>query len=112
MKSIEFCYWLQGYFELSQEVGLTKKQLECISKHIALVEKHEGLDTFTSWLLGFLESYELMGGTDMRASSVQIIVDKLGKKFKHEIDKVYPHKVELNKIHNPDVPFDNKVYRC
>lgn len=45
MKSHEFCYWLQGYFELrsaGKEVGgLDKDQVDCIAKHLALVFKHE-----------------------------------------------------------------------
>jgi len=42
MKSTEFCYWLQGYFELRRgEVHLTNEQVELIEKHLALVFKHE-----------------------------------------------------------------------
>lgn len=45
MKSVEFCYWLQGYFELyntsSTHPGLSSDQTECIRKHLAMVFKHE-----------------------------------------------------------------------
>lgn len=46
MKSTEFCYWLQGYFELRRGeaqagVSLTHEQVEIIEKHLALVFKHE-----------------------------------------------------------------------
>ncbi len=42
MKSRDFCYWLQGYFELDgTEEGLSKKQTECVKKHLALVFAHE-----------------------------------------------------------------------
>ena len=42
MKSTEFCYWLQGYFELRRgEAPLTHEQVEIIERHLALVFKHE-----------------------------------------------------------------------
>jgi hypothetical protein len=45
MKSIDFCYWLQGYFEVAgvegQAVLMTEKQVKMIQKHLSLVFKHE-----------------------------------------------------------------------
>jgi len=47
MTSRDFCYWLQGYFEVAADAGrdgfevLTIGQIECIKKHLALVFKHE-----------------------------------------------------------------------
>lgn len=48
MKATEFCYWLQGYFELMNEahVGnrnntLSPDQVASIQRHLALVFKHE-----------------------------------------------------------------------
>ncbi len=42
MKSTEFCYWLQGFFEISGGANsLTKEQSEMIQKHLHLVFKHE-----------------------------------------------------------------------
>lgn len=42
MKSTEFCYWLQGYFELGPDgQGLSSEQVDMIRKHLALVFKHE-----------------------------------------------------------------------
>lgn len=44
MKTTEFCYWLQGYFELSGdvgEVGLSKRQVDLIQRHLALVFEHD-----------------------------------------------------------------------
>lgn len=45
MTSREFCYWLQGYFELmhagAAPYALTAKQAELIQRHLALVFKHE-----------------------------------------------------------------------
>ena len=46
MKATEFCYWLQGYFELDQASAkpgnsLTGEQVEVIQRHLALVFKHD-----------------------------------------------------------------------
>lgn len=48
MTSRDFCYWLQGFFEIGRahEPGnhapaLTERQAEMIRKHLALVFQHE-----------------------------------------------------------------------
>lgn len=43
MKSRDFCFWLQGYFEISckDKPGLTEQQRVIIEKHLALVFKNE-----------------------------------------------------------------------
>jgi hypothetical protein len=41
MTSRDFCYWLQGLFELSEPVTLNEKQTDLIKRHLALVFIHE-----------------------------------------------------------------------
>lgn len=45
MTAINFCYWLQGYFELKQTIdhrdGATPETMASIEKHLSLVFKHE-----------------------------------------------------------------------
>lgn len=45
MKSRDFCYWLQGWFELNRTTGnqkdVTPETLEMIEKHLSLVFRHE-----------------------------------------------------------------------
>lgn len=45
MTSRDFCYWLQGWFELNGTIdhreGATKETLEMIQNHLSLVFKHE-----------------------------------------------------------------------
>jgi len=47
MTSRDFCFWLQGCFELAAasstpgEIYLDKTQTECVRRHLALVFKHE-----------------------------------------------------------------------
>lgn len=45
MTSRDFCYWLQGFFELRHpgdpEQGLSGMQTQALKNHLALVFKHE-----------------------------------------------------------------------
>ena len=41
MYSQDFCYWLQGYFEISGTKMINEEQAEIIMNHLNLVFKHE-----------------------------------------------------------------------
>lgn len=41
MTSREFCYWLQGHFELNKPTTLDAEQTEMVRKHLQLVFIHE-----------------------------------------------------------------------
>jgi len=41
MNTIDFCFWLQGYFEISDTDELTIDQVRAIKRHLSLVFKHE-----------------------------------------------------------------------
>lgn len=41
MTSRDFCYWLQGYFEISGIEGISHDQLLIIHRHLGMVFKHE-----------------------------------------------------------------------
>ena len=41
MNTIDFCYWLQGYFEISGTTEINAEQSEVIQNHLNLVFKHE-----------------------------------------------------------------------
>jgi hypothetical protein len=41
MNTIDFCYWLQGHFELNPDTPLTTEQTKVIKNHLHLVFKHE-----------------------------------------------------------------------
>ena len=41
MKSVEFCYWLQGMFELANPKELTEAQTTLVKQHLAMVFTHE-----------------------------------------------------------------------
>ncbi len=41
MKSVEFCYWLQGLFEVGEPTTLNEKQTDLIKRHLNMVFIHE-----------------------------------------------------------------------
>lgn len=41
MTSRDFCYWLQGYFEVSNPKMIASEETEAIKNHLAMVFKHE-----------------------------------------------------------------------
>lgn len=41
MKSRDFCFWLQGYFEVAKPKTVTTEELDMIKRHLNLVFKHE-----------------------------------------------------------------------
>ncbi len=41
MTSREFCYWLQGFFELEGPAEIDYDTLQIIKSHLAMVFKHE-----------------------------------------------------------------------
>jgi hypothetical protein len=44
MDSLQFAYWLRGFFEINGETALTKEQSEVISKHLTLVFEQRAID--------------------------------------------------------------------
>ncbi len=41
MTSRDFCFWLQGFFEIAGNKGITEEQTDILKKHLNLVFKHE-----------------------------------------------------------------------
>lgn len=41
MTSRDFCYWLQGYIEISKSKTLTADQMKIIKNHLSMVFVHE-----------------------------------------------------------------------
>jgi len=42
MNTIDFCFWLQGYFEIrGEDSEITAEQATIIRQHLSLVFKHE-----------------------------------------------------------------------
>ena len=41
MESVNFCYWLQGFFEIAKPSEITSEQTEMIKNHLNLVFFHD-----------------------------------------------------------------------
>lgn len=41
MKATEFCYWLQGMFELAEPTELNAEQTDLIKRHLAMAFLHD-----------------------------------------------------------------------
>lgn len=41
MTSRDFCYWLQGLFEVGKPIALDAEQVACVKRHLGLVFLHE-----------------------------------------------------------------------
>lgn len=41
MTSRDFCYWLQGYLELTESLSLDQTKLRKVKVHLSMVFKHE-----------------------------------------------------------------------
>lgn len=61
MKSVEFCYWLQGLFELGKPTSLDAEQTELVKRHLAMVFTHEIDPSYPAQQIPALD--ELHGGT-------------------------------------------------
>lgn len=118
MKSVEFCYWLQGYFELGPHASgaLLPDQCLAIRNHLKLVEKVEGkLSGFPAWLDAVLDVHEsgLMAdrAEGLESRAVKRITSKLALVFEHEIDQTYGgDQGEAQGLH--DGPGRPQTFRC
>lgn len=121
MHAVDFCYWLQGAFELAS-IPLTVEQIACVQKHLALVEATSQLGQpqhavdFCGWLRGALDFIEPCDGQDVKK-----VRTRLNDCFEHAIDGMYPNQDKLNAIHSgkvvPEVspsvtPNGNPIMRC
>lgn len=41
MTARDFCYWLQGYFELACDTTITQQQVATIKNHLSMVFLHD-----------------------------------------------------------------------
>jgi hypothetical protein len=114
MKATEFCYWLQGLFEIHNPTQLNAKQTELVKKHLKMVFIHEKENTqyfdFCKGLNGYL-TYS--GATTVDATVLQTMKGKLDSMFIHLIVKPqlnYPsyHKQGMQ-LHSTDT---SELIRC
>lgn len=85
MTNKEFCYWLQGYFEISNISTLTQKKVALINQTLNKID--EPLGEFTQWLFNvnqFLieENYK------------QSFLDFFILHIKHELNELFMHVID------------------
>lgn len=125
MRAAEFCYWLQGYFEIGDANDDAKKVLgqaatECIRRHISLVKKVD--PEHDTVLIGWLDMKLVAArGNTLPAEDVAEIRRHLASQFKHVIDPSYGGNAsELQAIHDAKptrpqfggVGLGGTLYRC
>jgi peptide methionine sulfoxide reductase MsrA len=81
MKSMEFCYWLQGLFELEEPTSLNQKQTELIRSHLEMVFAYDKTPSnYCVFLNGF---FKISKPTEIDASQTQVMKDYLNNIFEH-----------------------------
>jgi len=95
VRAVDFCYWLQGMFELNPPTSLSSEQRTCIAKHLRLVSVTEPKHTnaFVRWLELYLPSAR-------ERADLEAIRATLASQFQHVIDKSYEGSQEaMNEAH-------------
>ncbi len=90
MNDIEFCYWLQGFFELYEPLSLNSEHCRLIKNHLDMVFYLDEPfnNSFCPFLMGIFEyketlsDYENMFFTELETKK---ITDKLNSIFIHEV---------------------------
>jgi hypothetical protein len=102
MTNQAFCYWLQGYFEISQQVFLTKEKIDLINQQ--LLQISEPLGNYTQWLKELFVYLETQNHQPpLLDYFLPDIRDQLNLIFYHVIDNSYEtgmNRMELKQIHD------------
>lgn len=109
MLSTHFAFWVQGYFEISQNKirGLNPQQVIIIKKHLELVYAVEKEPSkLVAWFKQFIDDAEkLSNNNSLSPKATEIIRARLSQEFEHVIDPIFgdsSFQQSLNQIHNPN----------
>ena len=114
MTNENFCYWLQGHFELqAPDADLTSDQREIILRHIDVVEEHMrdrgGIGPAVIACRTLLHS---VADASACTVAVRAIIHDV---FLHVIDPKAggpEQQAKLNNLHNPHPDYSKPVMRC
>ena len=102
MTNQEFCYWLQGYFEIAHVSSLTEHKLRLINGSLRKIT--EPLGVFTQWLK---EVIELVASHQYANAMMSLFLPEIRYRlnliFYHVIDQSYDREMSLEeakKIHD------------
>ena len=99
MTTREFCYWLQGFFELigEQIPTLSERRAQCIKNHLDLALKVDTADSPTRDYCVEMKAFLTWAGANPPTA---MMCRKLNDLFSHAIDPSYPgDQQELNALH-------------
>jgi len=99
MTSINFCYWLQGAFELFNPDELTDHQNEVINNHCEMVLKYDP-DSELTTLVKYTQ--DIIFSEHFR---LDLLKERINNVFLHEIDPLMGDEKmqsELSHLHNPN----------
>lgn len=100
MKSIEFCYWLQGWFELTDPKSISPEKTDMIKSHLALVMKYDTQPyQFCHSLNGL---FTIAALTEFNEVQTQKLKKSLSETFLNTIDTRYTKEEhqKLDMIHH------------
>lgn len=101
MNNRDFCYWLQGYFEITPHPSLTADKLMLIASQLKLID--EPLGQFTGWLQQLVVYLlDQQNNQALLDYFLTVIKDELNLIFYHVIDPIYDDTIgraEAIKIH-------------
>ncbi|MEO8400323.1 MAG: hypothetical protein ABI597_00830 [Gammaproteobacteria bacterium] len=106
MLNQQFCYWLQGYFEVSRELTLTKEKILLIDGSLKKI--NEPLGSYTTWLthvIAFFAAQEYR--PELLTYFLPEIRERLNYIFYHYIDLSYDTEVSIEdrrKVHEGIAP--------
>jgi hypothetical protein len=104
MKSLEFMYWLQGFFELCEVQEIPKEKLQVIKNHLEMVKITEGREKlpFCHWIEGFFEG---LNDDYLNKDKTNIIKNRLNNIFDHVVDR----KLNLSTENNSNLLPHNRL---
>lgn len=84
MKAIEFCYWLQGTFEILEMKSFDEKATANIKRNLDKVFEYDknGNYPFCNWLQGF---FDIVKPEEINEEQAKKIEEKLYSVFEHVI---------------------------
>jgi hypothetical protein len=87
----QFCYWLQGYFEITPNPTLTKNQIQQIEKKLTSIT--EPLGIYTEWLYKIIQA---IAANEYHDRFIQLFYPSIRRElngiFAHVIDNSYDTK--------------------
>ena len=66
MDGKDFCYWLRGYFEMTDSSNLSEQQVEVIKDHLKLIFKQETPNRQEAVVKGELKATNIIPDTSPR----------------------------------------------